>query len=58
MPSPTSLPTLAALAAVAFVTVPAAPRGVDAMDPRGCHEIVAGDCDSSWTAAPSPGDAK
>lgn len=49
-----SLPAAAMMATITLVAVPMEPRGVDALDMRGCHEIVGGDCDAAWTAAPQP----
>ena len=56
MHSTSSLTAAAALFAITFVSVPAMPRGDDPMEPRGCHEIVGGGCDSTWTTVPSTPD--
>lgn len=52
MPSTPSFTALAALFAITLVSVPPIPRGGDAMDPHGCHEIVGGSCDATWTTVP------
>ncbi len=54
MPSTSSRTALAALFAITFVSVPPILRGEDAMDPHGCHEIVGGSCDATWTTVPQP----
>lgn len=56
MRSTSSLAAFAAMFAVTFLAVPAMPRGDDPLDARGCHEIVGGGCNSTWTTVPSKPD--